>query len=40
MDTKIEFYKKVNEYLNQQYIDKPATTLAKEVVNYIFNQKK
>ena len=37
MDTKIEFYKKVNEYLNQQYIDKPATTLAKEVVNHIFN---
>ena len=37
MDTKIEFYKKINEYLNQQYIDKPATTLAKEVVNYIFN---
>lgn len=36
-DTKIEFYKKINEYLNQQYIEKPAITLAKEVVNHIFN---
>jgi len=35
--TKIEFYKRINEYLKQQYIDKPAITLAKEIVNYIFN---
>lgn len=36
-DTKVEFYKKVNEHLKQQYIEKPAKTLANEVVNYIFN---
>ncbi|UCN01378.1 PglZ domain-containing protein [Sulfurimonas sp. SWIR-19] len=37
VDTKMEFYKKVNEYLHQQYVDKPATTLANEVVNYILD---
>ena len=34
-DTKVEFYKKVNEYLKQQSIEKPAQTLANEVVNHI-----
>ena len=37
-DTKMEFYKKVNEYLQQQYVDKPATTLASEVVNHILDE--
>jgi len=36
-DTKVEFYKKVNEYLKQQYVDKPAMTLASEVVNHILD---
>jgi hypothetical protein len=36
-DTKVEFYKKVNEYLKEQYVDKPAITLASEVVNHILD---
>jgi hypothetical protein len=31
------FYRKVNDLLNQEYIDKPAETLAAEVVNAIFD---
>ncbi|WP_435336873.1 hypothetical protein [Acinetobacter sp. LH3_13] len=31
------FYRKVNELLGQEYIDKPATTLASEVVTTILN---
>ena len=35
--TREEFFKIISAYLNQQYIEKPSTTIAKEVVNHIFN---
>ena len=31
------FYKSINELIDQDYVSKPAKTLAKEVVSYLFN---
>lgn len=35
--TREEFFKKIAQYLKQQYIEKPSSTVAKEVVHHIFD---